>query len=67
MYYLTKFDDVIYRGFCIILKFKSVNLCKPIYDMINYSTFICPSESGKCGKEGKKYKHLNILRTVRAF
>ena len=28
-----------------------VNLCKPIYDIINYSTYIYPSESGKCGKE----------------
>ena len=26
---------------------------KPIYD-INYSTFICPFEYEKCGKEGKK-------------
>ena len=32
----------------------SANLCKPIHDIINYSTFICPFESGKCGKEGKK-------------
>ena len=24
-------------------------------------------ESGKCGKEGKNYKNLNILRMERAF
>ena len=47
MYYLTKFDD-------LILKITSANLCKPIYDIINYSTSICPFESGKCGKEGEK-------------
>ena len=67
MYYLTEFDDVIYSGFWVILKIKSVNLCKPIYDIINYSTSICPSESGKCGKEGKKLQNLNISRTKRAF
>ena len=27
----------------------SANLCKPVYD-INYSTVICPFESGKRGK-----------------
>ena len=27
---------------------------KPIHDIINYSIFICPFESGKCEKEGKK-------------
>ena len=26
------------------------NLCKPIDDIKNYSTLICPFESGKCGK-----------------
>ena len=67
MYYLTKFDDVIYSGFWVILKITSANLCMPIYDIINYSTSIFPSESGKCGKEGKKDKNLNILRKKRAF
>ena len=27
---------------------------KPIHDIINYSTSICPFESGKCGKEEEK-------------
>ena len=35
-------------------KITPANLCKPIHDIINYSTFICPFESGKCEKEGKK-------------
>ena len=48
------------------LKFTSANLCKPIYDIINYSTSICPFDSGKCGK-GKEYKNLNNSRTKRAF
>ena len=53
MYYLTKFDDVIYSSFRVILKVASADLRKPIHDIINYSTFICPFESEKCGKEGK--------------
>ena len=67
MYYLTKFDDVIWNGFWVILKIRFANLCKPIYDIINYSAFSCPFVSGKCGKEGEKYKNLNILWTKRAF
>ena len=59
MYYLSKFDDVIQSGFWVILKITSANLCKAIYDIINYSIFICPFESGKCGKEGK-----NIFKIV---
>ena len=54
IYYLTQSDDVIESGFWVIQEIKSANLCKPIPDIINYSTFICPFESGKCGKDGKK-------------
>ena len=54
MYYLTKFDDAIWSCFGVTLKITSANLCKPVYDIRNYSTSICPVESGKCGKEGKK-------------
>ena len=50
--------------FCVIPKITSVNLCKSIHDILNYSTSICAFESGKCGK-GKNYKNLNILRTKR--
>ena len=44
----------------VISKIASANLCKPIHDIINYSTSICPFLSGKCGKEGKlqKYEYL---------
>ena len=42
--------------------------------MTNYSTFICPFESKKCGKDlnsverkGKNYKNLNISGMKRAF
>ena len=44
----------------------SVNLCKPIHD-INYSTSICPFESGKCGKEGKKLQKFEYLEKEKSF
>ena len=39
-----------------------MTLCKPIDDIVNYPTFICPFQSGKCGKEVEKFKKLNISR-----
>ena len=51
-----------YSNFCIsIPKITSANLCKPIQDIVNYSTSICPFEPGKFGKEG------NISKMKRAF
>ena len=66
MYYLTEFDDAIYSGFWVILKIKSVNLCKPIYDIINYSTSICPSESGKW-KRREKITKFEYLKNEKSF
>ena len=43
------------------------NLCKSIYDIINYSTDICPFESGKCGKEGKKSQKFEYLKNEKSF
>ena len=45
----------------------SANLCKPIHDIINYSTSICPFESGKCGKEGKKIQKCEYLENEKSF
>ena len=42
IYYLTKFDGVIQTSFWVIPKIISANLCKPIHDIINHSTSICP-------------------------
>ena len=67
MYYLTKFGDVIYSGFSVIPKITSANLCKPIHDIMNYSTSICPFESGKCGIEGKKLQRLGYLENEKSF
>ena len=43
------------------------NLCKPIHDIINYSTSICPLESGKCGKEGEKLQKFEYLENEKSF
>ena len=67
IYYLTKFDDVIESGFWVIPKTASANLCKAIYDIINYSTSICLSVSGKCGKEGRKIQKLEYLKNEKSF
>ena len=53
IYYLTKFDCIIKSGFWVIPKITPANLCMPIHDIMNYSTSICPFESGKFGKGGK--------------
>ena len=36
-------------------------ICKSNYDIINYSTSICPFESAKCGKEGEKLQKCEHL------
>ena len=48
IYYLTKFDHIIQSGSWVIPKITSENLCKLIWEIINYSTCICPFGSGKC-------------------
>ena len=45
----------------------SGNLCKPIHDIINDSTSICPLVSGKCGKEGKKLHKFEYLENEKSF
>ena len=67
MYYLTRFDDVIKSGCWVILKITSANLCKPIHDVMNYFTSICPFESGNCGKEGKTLQKCEYLEDEKSF
>ena len=50
--YLTKFDDVGKRVFELFQKLH-LQICVSQF-MTNYSTSICPFESGNCGKEGEK-------------
>ena len=42
-------------------------LCMPIYEIINYLTFIFPFESGKCGKEGKNIQKLEYFENEKSF
>ena len=67
MYYLIRFDDVMQSNFWVILKFMSENLCKTIYDVINYSTSICIFESRKCGKKGKGLQKCEYLENEKSF
>ena len=55
------------RFFYVIPKLSSANLCKPVHDIINYSTFICQFESGKCGKEGKQLQKLEYIENEKTF
>ena len=67
IYYLTKSDDTILSSFQVIPKVTSANLCKPIHDIINYSTSIWPFEFGKCGKQGKKLQKFEYLENEKSF
>ena len=39
--------------FWVTLKITSVNLCKPVHDIINYSTFTCPFKPESVERKGK--------------
>ena len=38
-----------------------------VHDTINYSTSICPLESGKCGKEREKLQKSEYLENKKTF
>ena len=65
IYYPTKCDNV--KQFLSYPKITSANLCRSIHDTINYPTSICPFESGKCGKEGKKSQKIEYLENEKSF
>ena len=56
-----------WSSFRVIAKIVSANLSMTIHDIINYSTSICPYESGKSGKEGKKLQKIEYLKNERSF
>ena len=64
---MTKFDDVMWSRFWVIPKITSANLCRSIHGIIDYSTSICPFESGKCGKEVKKLQKFEYLKNKKSF
>ena len=67
IYYLTKFDGVIQSSFWVIPNIAPANLCKSIYDIINYSTSVCRFESGRSGKEQKKLQKFEYLEDEKSF
>ena len=67
IYYLTQFDGVLQSSFSVIPSITPANLCKPIYDIINYFIPICPFESGKCGKEEQKLQKIEYLENEKSF
>ena len=66
IYYLIKFDGVIWSGFWVISKIAPSNLCKPIHG-INYSTSICSFEFGKGGEEEEKLEKCEYLENEMIF
>ena len=38
-----------------------------MHDIINYSTSICPFETGKFGEEGKNFKKIEYLENEKSF
>ena len=60
IYYLTKFDEK-------ISKITSANLCKPIHEIINYSTSVYPFVSRKCRKEERKIEKFEYLENENSF
>ena len=53
--------------FWVIPKITPANLCKPMHDIINYFTCICPFKSGKCGKEEEKTQNFEYLENENSF
>ena len=51
----------------LIPKDTSANLWEPIHDIINYSTCICPLQSGKCRKEWDKLQKIEYLEKEKSF
>ena len=56
-----------WNTFWVIPKTTSANLCDPIHENINYSTSICPFESGKCEKERQKLQKFEYLKNEESF
>ena len=49
------------KGVFELFQKSSANLCKSIYDIINYSASICLFKSVMCGKEGEKSQIFEYL------
>ena len=51
----------------VIPKITTAHLCKPIHDIIHYSTFICSFKSRKCWKEEEKLQKSEYLKNKKRF
>ena len=58
---------MIWSGSWVIPKLTPANLCKPVHDIINYSTSICSFESGNCGKEEEKLQKFEYHENGKSF
>ena len=67
MYYMAKFDDVTQSSIWVTTNISSANLCKPVQNVLDYSTFICSSESGKRGKKGKNLQKIEYFKKEKIF
>ena len=56
-----------YKAVWIIPKITLINLCKPVHDIKNSSVSICPFESGKCAKEGRKAQTFEFPENEKTF
>ena len=65
--YLWTHPGVIKSNCWVIQKIIPANLCKPIHDIINYSTYICSFESAKCGKKKEKLQQFEFLENKKSF
>ena len=61
--------DFSIKMFCILYSIngQSFNVTPYFFLKINYSTSICPFESGKCGKEVKKLQKFEYLKNKKSF
>ena len=59
IYRVGNFDDLMQSGVWVIAKTTFANLCKPIKQRHNYSSFIWPFESGNCRRKGQKIEKKN--------
>ena len=60
IYYLTKFDGVLYSGFWLIPKITPANLCKPIHDIILFQFYLW-------GTEGEKSQKIEYFKNKKSF
>ena len=58
---------MIKSGSSVTPKLIPANLCKPIHDIINYSTYICSFEFGKCGKDEEKLQKFEYPENEKSF